>query len=169
MKLTSQKLQTEWEEGAILDVSFPLPLAQLDFVKTSRFGTLFGLDWLSELTQSSSPLLTWRNDAGRWKASYPPASSLAPPRAAASSLVMLDHSLKPPCAFALTASSAPKSFPFFLQRSFVWLAQWHRVQLPLSLIRCLFWGSRAPLHNAYGALSSIGESLFTEVLEGPDW
>lgn len=34
MKLTSQKIQIESKEGAILDVSFPLPHAQQDFVKT---------------------------------------------------------------------------------------------------------------------------------------
>lgn len=60
MKLTSQKIQTECEEGVILGVSFPLPLAQQDFVKihpnSVQIWHTVWTDWFSELTQSSFPL-----------------------------------------------------------------------------------------------------------------
>lgn len=119
MKLTSQKIQTEWEEGIIVDLSVPLP--QQDSVKTvPDLGQC--LDWIGSQSLPSPALHFWAGEMMLGDGKYltlqlhPP----APPRAAAFRLVMLDHSLKPPCcAFALTVSSAPKSFPFFIQHPFV--------------------------------------------------
>lgn len=147
----------------------------MDFVKTVPGLGHFGLDWLSELTQSSSPLLSWRNDAGTWQGSYPPASSPGPSKSSCFQFSyagpLAQSTLLCLCTYCFFCPQVlPLLHPALIcvissggtSRS---LLRSHSAWSDVSVLR----EQSTPHTMRTVHFSSIGDSLFTKPLEGPDW